>query len=108
MQFIIKNIQANLSSYKAKILRNARLIIMFHKGTAGEDKLNDYLLKNYNINLKNACLYLLANCKIYRNYDNEMIVLFPKKEDDELAAFITYGNNYIKGSNLLKDAFFRD
>ena len=108
MQFIIRNIQANLSSYRAKILRNARIIILFHKQTAGETKLNNYLLDNYKLDLKNACLHLLANCKIYRNYNKEMIILFPKKADDELAALITYGTAQIKGSNLLKDAFFRD
>lgn len=108
MLFTIRNVQANMACYRAKILRNAKLIIMAHTLTAGETRLNDRLLHERGIGLKNACLYLLAKCRISRNYDKEMIITFPNNDDDELAAFITYGDGRVKGSNLLKDAFFRD
>ena len=42
-----------------------------------------------------------------RDYDNNVVVLFPNKNDDKLAALITYGNLELKGSNILKNAFFR-
>ena len=108
MQFVITNISANLEAYKYKIIHNAHLIIISHTLTPGETSLNNYLLKNYKLNLKMACLKLLTRCKFYRNYDNQVIILFPDEEDDKLASLITYGNDRVKGSNLLKNAFFRD
>jgi hypothetical protein len=108
MQFVIKNIQANLQSFKYKLLRQAHLIIIAHRLSPGEIKLNQYLEKNYKLNLKNACLYLLAKSKIYRDMNNNIIVLFPNKDDDKLASLITYGNLELRGSKLLKLALFRD
>ena len=60
------------------------------------------------MNLKAACVKLLTGCKVTRDYDNNVIVLFPNKDDDALASLITYGNLELRGSNILKDAFFRD
>ena len=108
MQFVIKNIQANLQSFKYQLIRNAHLIIISHHLTPGEIKLNQYLKENYKLDLKSACIYLLSKSKIYRDLDNNIIVLFPDKNDDKLASLITYGNNEMKGSKLLKLALFRD
>lgn len=108
MQFTINNLQANIEHYRYKVLKNAWLIIISHKILPGETKLNNYLLNNYKLNLKTACIKLLNRCKIMRNYDNQAIIIFPDKEDDKLAALITYGNLELKGSNILKNAFFRD
>lgn len=108
MQFIFNNIQANFETYKYKLLWNARLLIISHKLTPGETNLNNYLIKTYKTNLKAISLYLISKAKIYRDFDNNVIVLFPDKRDDKLAAFITYGNNEVSGSNILKKAFFRD
>ena len=108
MQFVIKNIQANLQAFKYQLIRNARLIILAHRITPGETKLNQYLEENYKVNLNSICLYLLAKSKIYRDLDNNIIILFPNKDDDKLAALVTYGNNEMQGSKLLKMALFRD
>lgn len=108
MHFRIENLQANLEAYKYKVLKNAWLIIISHKISPGEIKLNNYLLANYRLNLKAACIKLLNKCKIMRDYNNSIVVIFPNKNDDKLATFITYGNLEIKGSNILKNAFFRD
>ena len=108
MQFVIKNIQANLQAFKYQLIRNAYLIIISHRLTPGEIKLNKHLKENYKLDLKSACIYLLSKSKIYRDLDNNIIVLFPDKNDDKLASLITYGNNEMKGSKLLKLALFRD
>ena len=108
MQFVIKNIQANLQTFKYQLIRNAHLIIISHRITPGEIKLNQHLKENYKLDLKSACIYLLSKSKIYRDLDNNIIVLFPDKNDDKLASLITYGNNEMKGSKLLKLALFRD
>ena len=108
MQFVIENIQANLQSFKYQLIRNAYLIIISHRLTPGEIKLNQHLKENYKLDLKSACIYLLSKSKIYRDLDNNIIVLFPNKDDDKLASLITYGNNEMKGSKLLKLALFRD
>ena len=89
MQFVIKNIQANLQAFKYQLIRNAHLIIISNRLTPGETKLNQHLKENYKL-------------------DNNVIVLFPNKDDDKLASLITYGNNEMKGSKLLKLALFRD
>ena len=108
MQFVIKNIQANLQAFKYQLIRNTHLIIISHRLTPGETKLNQYLRENYKLDLKSACIYLISKSKIYRDLDNNVIVLFPNKDDDKLASLITYGNNEMKGSKLLKLALFRD
>ena len=87
---------------------DAKKVIIAHKLTPGEIKLNNYLNRELGMPLKAVCVYLLSKCKFYKDLDNSITVLFPVKSDDTLAAFITYGNGEIKGCNLLKEAFFRD
>ena len=107
MQFTIRNAAANKDWMSRRILLDAGAIIKAHNITPGEAKLNRYLLKTYGVNLKVACLYLLSRSKFYKDLDNTITVLFLNKEDDKLAALITYGDGLMKGSNLLKEAFFR-
>ncbi len=107
MQFTIRNAAANKDWMSARVLLDAKAIIMAHTITPGEINLNRYLLKNYGLNLKGACLYLLSRSKFYKDLDNSITVLFQNKNDDKLASLITYGTGLIKGSNLLKEAFFR-
>ena len=107
MQFTIRNNAANYNYMKARIILDAKLIIINHKLTANEFKLNNYLLNNFKVDLKAASLYLLKHCKLYKSLDNSITVLFLNKKADTLAALITYGNNEIPGSNILTDAFCR-
>ena len=108
MQFIIDSKLANYPFMRFKLMREARTIIIYHKITPGEYNLNQYLLQNYEADLRGVCLDLLKRTQWHRDRDGNLIVLFPKKEDDKLAALITYGNGQIKGSSILKDAFYRD
>jgi len=107
MRFAIRNVMANDESYRFKVLRNARLIIIGHRIKPGEAKLNNYLIKTEQANLKLVCLRLLSRCKLQRDYDGNVIVTFKLDKDDELASLITYGNGEFAGSNILKEAFFR-
>ena len=107
MQFTIRNGLANTAYMRMRILLDARQVIFDHKITPGEQNLNRYLIEHYDADLRVAFIYLLSKCKFYKDLSNTITILFPEKEDDKLAALITYGNGLIKGSNLLKYAFFR-
>jgi hypothetical protein len=50
---------------------------------------------------------VIANCKIQKNKSNELIITFPSKKIDNLAALITYGDGKIQGCSILKEAFGR-
>ena len=108
MVFTIRSNAAGWFWTTWQIIYDAKTVIIRHRITPGEQKLNKYLIDSYGLDLKAACLYLLANGKVQKNKDKDIIFLFPKKSDDRLAALITYGNGELKGCNLLKDALFRD
>ena len=108
MQFIIRNNAANHEFMKFKIYMDARRIILFHRLSADDLKLDQYLKDTYKLDIKTICLQLLQGCKMYKDLSNSIIILFPREEDDKLAALITYGNGELNGSNILKDAFCRD
>ena len=71
MQFVIKNIQANLQAFKYQLIRNAHLIIISHRLTPGETKLNQYLRENYKLDLKSACIYLITKRKINKDLERK-------------------------------------
>jgi hypothetical protein len=50
---------------------------------------------------------VIANCKIQKNNNNEVIVTFPSKKIDQIASIITYGNGKIQGCPILQEAFGR-
>ena len=91
-----------------EIFKNAKTVILLYKIKPGELNLDRFLRKNYNKSLKTACLYLISKAKIYQDLSKNIIILFPNKQDDKLAALITYGAGQITGSPLLKYAFFRE
>ena len=64
--------------------------------------LNNYLIENYNITLKNACLLLLVNMYMSAGEENEIIIFFKDEKYDKLAQIITYGIDNISGSQILK------
>lgn len=87
------------------ILQGARLSINFYKITPAQFKLNSYLLDKYGLNIKSASLLVLAHCRLLKNYNNEIIVVFLSKDIDKLASLITYGNGKIQGCPILQEAF---
>ena len=107
MRFISKNVFAKTAHYRMTMLRDAAAIIANYNLSPKEYRLNQYLLSNYKKDLKMIALDLIRHCKIYHDLDKTAIVIFQNKEDDDMAALITYGTDFIPGSNILKKAFLR-
>lgn len=92
------------SIIKLKALLRARSLISLYPMRCTEIILNDYLLENYKLSLKNTCFLLLANMHISTGDDNEIIMFFKEDKYDKLARIITYGIDNISGSQILKAA----
>jgi hypothetical protein len=93
-----------ISIIKLKTLVRARSIISLYPVLGTELILNNYLVENYKLTLKNACLLLLANLQFSEGEENEIIFFFKEEKYDQLARIITYGIDNISGSRILKAA----
>ena len=93
-----------ISITKLKTLVRAKSIISLYPMCGTEVILNNYLIENYKLPLKNACLRLLANLQVSEGEDNELIMFFKDDKDRALAQLITYGIDDISGSQILKKA----
>jgi hypothetical protein len=80
---------------------------MTYKFTPANKKLNEYLWAEFGVNLRSASAMVIANCRVQKNMNNEIIITFPSKKIDRLASIITYGTGKIQGCSILKDAFGR-
>lgn len=105
MFFSIKNIHKKpLSIVKLKTMLRARSIISLYPMRGTEVILNNYIVDNYNLTLKNACLLLLANLHVSEGEEDEIILFFNEDRFTKLAQIITYGIDDISGSQILKAA----
>lgn len=103
MFFIIKTDNKKpVSIVKLKTLVRARSLISLYPMRGTEVILNNYLVENYKLTLKNACLLLLANLQVSEGEENELIMVFKDEKYDKLAQIITYGIDNISGSQILK------
>ena len=93
-----------ISLVRLKTLMRARSIISLYPMRGTEIILNNYLVENCELTLKNACFLLIANAQFSTGEDNELIVFFKDDKYDKLAQVITYGINDISGSQILKAA----
>ena len=93
-----------VSIIKLKTLMRARSIILLYPMRGSEVILNNYLVENCELTLKNACLLLLANLQVSTGEENEIIMFFKEDKYDKLAQIITYGIDNISGSQILKVA----
>lgn len=107
MVFRITSPIANENRYNFWVVRGAQLTIATYKIKPAQKQLNDYLWKKFGVTLKAASALVVANCRIQKNKSNELIVTFPSKKIDNLAALITYGDGKIQGCSILKEAFGR-
>lgn len=107
MFFRVSSPVANKSQYNFWLLHGARLTIATYRTKPAQKQLNDYLWKNFGLNLKAACAVVIANCRIQKNKSNELIITFPSKKIDNLAALITYGDGKMQGCSILTEAFGR-
>ena len=93
-----------ISIVKLKTLVRARSLISLYPMRGTELILNNYLVENYKLTLKNACFLLLANLQFSEGEENEIIFFFKEEKYDQLARIITYGIDNISGSQILKTA----
>jgi hypothetical protein len=107
MVFRIASPVINQSRYNFWVIQGARLAIATYQIKPAQKQLNDYIWKEFGLNLKAACMLVLANCRLQKNQSNELIITFPSKKIDNLAAMITYGNGKIQGCPILAEAFGR-
>lgn len=89
---------------RADALMNAYFVIKNYPLKASDIILNDYLLQQYKIDLKNLCVKLLLELHFYKDDDNNFILMFKDPKLDRLAQLITYGNGAIPGSRILQIA----
>jgi hypothetical protein len=107
MFFRVTSSVANKYQYNFWVLHGARLTIAAYRVKPAQKQLNEYLWKKFGLTLKAACAVVIANCKIQKNKSNELIITFPSKKIDNLAALITYGDGKMQGCSILKEAFGR-
>ena len=107
MFFRIVSPIVNKRRYNFWILKGANLALAMYKIKPAQKQLNDYIWKEYGLTLKAAAALVVANCRMQKNQSNEIIVTFPSKKIDNLAALITYGDGKIQGCSILTDAFGR-
>lgn len=88
----------------APIFLNARQYILLRKLNAADTQLSRYLVSVYKKDLKRLCLELISRAKLMKNFDKEIVVVFPTKADENLAKLITYGNGIVPGSKILQTA----
>ncbi len=93
-----------ISIVKLKTLVRARSLISLYPMRGSEIRLNNYLVENYKLTLKNACILLLANLQVNTGEDDEIIMFFKDDKYIKLAQIITYGIDNISGSQILKTA----
>ncbi len=85
-------------------LMTAYFIIEGYPLKASEQRLDNFIQKQYKTSLKNMCITLLLNLTFYRNKEGNLILMFKDKKYDTIASLITYGNGVIQGSNILRAA----
>lgn len=105
MFFTITNSVANYRFTPSIIKHDAWTVINLYSIKSSEQKLNQYLLNEYKLNLKQASLFILRHSKILQDKAGNVTVLFTDRKIDKLASLITYGNGKISGSNILVIAF---
>lgn len=106
MHFSTKVRSINFDSYtRFKIIRAAKSIIQTFNWSQKEVILDEYLRENFNLKLQNACYFILNHIIIQKNNKNTFTVTFSNSTADKLAKLITYGNEKVKGSEILQVAF---
>lgn len=105
MFFIRKNnSKTPVSILRLKTLVRARSVISLYPMRGTETLLDNYLVENHKLTLKNACLLILANLQVSLGKDDELIMFFKDPKYDKLSKIITFGVDNIPGSQILKEA----
>lgn len=107
MFFRLESPVANSHPGNMWVLYGANLTIAHYQITPAHKQLNNYLWEKFGLNIKTASTLVVANGKIQKNKNNELIIIFPSKKIDNLASIITYGTGKIQGCSILQEAFGR-
>jgi hypothetical protein len=102
-RFVSKNPIPKVQFFQYSI-QNAKLKVIAFPIGAEELLLDDYLKKHFNLGLKPTCLNLLNKLKANQVSNTELIFVFTDEKAEELANFITYGDGYLGGSQILVHA----
>jgi len=106
MFFTVENMPAaNPHKVKFKIIHDARFKLALFPMRANELQLSKFFQEKYGKTLKQICYGLLNRCTVSADEDNNYTVAFIRREDDDMAALITYGNEKLPGSQILKFMF---
>lgn len=106
MFFVIKYNKYNSSEFvRLKALTLAFCRIKNFKLHANEQLLDNFLKQQYNRSLKDLCIELLTKLVLFKNGQEELILLFRDPYYDKIARIITYGTGNIPGSPILKASF---
>ena len=107
MTFSIKITDLSSKNNNLRIKYEALKRISKYTFFGNEIKLNNYLKKYKNAELRSLCFWLVRN-KIKINYDKTSkvaIISFIDSNSEDIAKLITFGNLEAPGSNILKFAF---
>lgn len=89
---------------QAAIKQQAVLNILSTALRTSQILLDKLLQKQHFKNLKTVCFQLITGSQCSAS-TQEAMVIFRKKQQDELAQLITYGNGLVGGSQILVNAF---
>lgn len=104
MFFTIRKQNAKRSFLRAEFIINARIRILQYPFKATERLLDAYLQKKYKQTLKGYCLMIINNLKCQPNNEEELTLTLFNPRLDEIASLITYGNEEVQGSKILRFA----
>jgi len=103
---IINTFDETIEEKKIFIRDWAMFRVINYPMRTNEQKLSQYLMENYQTDLKSMCKKIIRNASITtEDVDKTFIVTFLNPELDKLATLITYGNEQTPGSNILRAAF---
>ena len=87
---------------RTSTLMHAYFLIKNYPIRSSEKILNDFIIQQYKLSLKDMCVKLLLNLTFYKDDEGNLILLFKDPRLDKVAQLITYGNGAIPGSKILQ------
>ena len=87
---------------RSSTLMHAYFLIKNYPIRASEKILNDFIIQQHKMSLKDMCIKLLLNSTFCKDDEGNLIVLFKDPKYDKIARLITYGNGAIPGSKILQ------
>jgi hypothetical protein len=90
--------------FRASTLLNAYYIIQKYPMKASDLLMDQFIEQQYKTSLKNLCIKLLLDLTFYRDNSGNFVLMFKDPQYDKIARLITYGNEAIPGSNILRIA----